>query len=109
MAGKPSPLQVWSHRGAAVYCFERHGRYWMDIPGVANFGFVAPTESVTAVPHPPGRPELIRVTYERSVVPLVLQEGGTATSERTDFPSSSLTSTSSCTTLWNTNSRRARL
>jgi hypothetical protein len=48
----------------------------MDIPGVASFGFAVPTESVTAVPHPPARPELIRVTYERSVLPLVLQAGG---------------------------------
>jgi hypothetical protein len=49
----------------------------MDIPGVASFGFAVPTESVTAVPHPPARPDLIRVTYERSVLPLVLQAGGT--------------------------------
>ena len=48
----------------------------MDIPGVASFGFAVPTESVTAVPYPPARPELIRVTYERSVLPLVLQAGG---------------------------------
>lgn len=48
----------------------------MDVPGVASFGFAIPTESVMAVPHPPTRPELIRVTYERSVLPLVLQAGG---------------------------------
>ena len=49
----------------------------MDVPGVARFGFAVPTKSVTAVPHPPARPELIRLTYERSVLPLVLQAGGT--------------------------------
>jgi putative ribosome biogenesis GTPase RsgA len=48
----------------------------MDVPGVATFGFAIPTESVTAVPHPPARPELIRVTYERAVLPRVLQAGG---------------------------------
>jgi hypothetical protein len=71
-----SQLQVWPHRGAAAYCFERFGRYWIDIPGVASFGFAIPTEFVTAIPHPPARPGLIRVTYERSVLPLVLQAGG---------------------------------
>jgi hypothetical protein len=43
---------------------------------VASFGFAIPTESVMAVPHLRARPELIRVTYERSVLPLVLQAGG---------------------------------
>jgi hypothetical protein len=43
---------------------------------VASFGFAVPTEAVTAIPHLPPRPELIRETYFRSVLPIVLQAGG---------------------------------
>jgi hypothetical protein len=71
-------LQIWDDKRGTVlaYCFERLGRHWVDVPTVASFGFVAPAETVTAIPHRPLQSALIRETYRRSVLPIVLQAGG---------------------------------
>lgn len=73
-----SGLQIWFDKQGSpqAYCFEFHGWHWVDVPTVASFSFALPTEAVTAIPHPPRRPELIRETYLRSVLPVVLQAGG---------------------------------
>ena len=73
-----SGLQVWydTPGSALAYCFESHGWHWVDVPTVASFRFAVPTEDVAAIPHLPPQPELIRETYLRSVLPVVLQAGG---------------------------------
>jgi hypothetical protein len=71
-------VQVWYDKRGTVlaYCFELRGRHWVDVPTVASFGFAVPAKVVTAIPHQPPRSALIRDTYRRSVLPIVLQAGG---------------------------------
>lgn len=52
------------------------GQHWMHWPGLASFRFTASVNAITAFPAPGARPDVIRDTWLRSVVPMALQALG---------------------------------
>jgi hypothetical protein len=74
----PSAVNVWrtAEGELCAVAGSDDGEYWLQVPSVATFRFAAGGDSVTAVPHAPARPDLIRRAFDHSVLPLTLQALG---------------------------------
>lgn len=74
-----SPVQVWrDEQGAKLAsCHAVGGQRRVDVAGVGCFHFDGLAETVTAYPRTSVPSAVIRETYDRSVLPIVLQARGT--------------------------------
>jgi len=72
-------VQTWSdlHGGVFAHCYTQDDTDWIELPGLAEYGFSKTQEEVKAFFHPKVPDELVRETYRRSVLPMVLQASGT--------------------------------
>lgn len=72
-------IQTWPdlHGDVFAHCYTQGDTDWIELPGLADFGFSKRQEEVKAFFHPRIPDELVRETYLRSVLPMVLQASGT--------------------------------
>lgn len=72
-------IQTWPdlHGDVFAHCYTQGETDWIELPGLAAFAFSNNREEVTAFFHPRLPHEIIRETYLRSVLPMVLQARGT--------------------------------
>lgn len=72
-------IQIWPdlHGDVFAHCYTQDDTDWIELPGLAAFAISKNQEEVTAFFHPTFSEELIRETYLRWVLPMVLQASGT--------------------------------
>lgn len=72
-------IQTWPdlYGNVFAYCYSQGDTDWIELPGLADFGFSRIGEEVKAVFCPSVSTELVQETYYRSVLPMIVQARGT--------------------------------
>jgi hypothetical protein len=75
---RDSEVQVWQEEFGRklATCYVSDGRHWVDVPGVARFGWNRPSDAVEAIAFPLAALEEIDEVYHDSVLPLFVHAHG---------------------------------
>jgi hypothetical protein len=71
-------VQEWREADgtAFAFCATVYGVHWIDMPGIARFGFERAPGEVDVVPYPGVGPEVVGDAYRGTALPMILQARG---------------------------------